>query len=79
MNCDKFHILVKDYPQIEDNYKQVISPQTAYQITTLLEGVVKRGTGKKIKRFKIKSWLEKQEQLIRTLMHGLLVIPQIML
>ena len=29
--------------------KQVFSSQTAYQITSLLEGVIKRGTGKKLK------------------------------
>ena len=37
------------YPKIEDNYKQVFSPQTAYQMTSLLEGVVERGTGKQLK------------------------------
>ena len=44
----KFHTS-KDYPKIEDNYKQIFSPQTAYQITSLLEGVIQRGTGKKLK------------------------------
>ena len=39
----------KEFPTIADNYKQVISPQTAYQLTSILQGVVKRGTGKKIK------------------------------
>ena len=37
------------YPKIKDTYKQIFSPQTAYQVTSLLEGVVKRGTGKKLK------------------------------
>ena len=32
-----------------DNYKKVISEQTAYQITSFLEGVILRGTGKKLK------------------------------
>ncbi len=49
MNCDKISYTGKDYPQIEDNYKQVISEQTAYQVTTILEGVIKRGTGKKLR------------------------------
>ena len=49
MNCDKISFTGKDYPQIEDNYDQVISEQTAYQVTTLLEGVIKRGTGKKLR------------------------------
>ena len=33
-------------PKISDNFDQVISAQSAYQITSILEGVVKRGTGK---------------------------------
>ena len=45
----KFHLLVVEYPKIKDSYKQVFSSQTAYQITSLLEGVIKRGTGKKLK------------------------------
>ncbi len=48
-NCDKISFTSKAYPQIEDNYKQVMSEQTAYQITTILEGAIKRGTGKKLK------------------------------
>ncbi|MDC3068610.1 transglycosylase domain-containing protein [Candidatus Pelagibacter sp.] len=49
VNCDKISFTGEDYPQIEDNYDQVMSEQTAYQITTILEGVIKRGTGKKLK------------------------------
>ena len=49
MNCDKISYTGKDYPQIEDNYDQVMSEQTAYQVTTILEGVIKRGTGKKLR------------------------------
>ena len=36
-------------PKISDNFEQVISPQSAYQITSILEGVVKRGTGKRLR------------------------------
>ena len=36
-------------PKILDNHSQVISKETAYQVTSMLEGVVKRGTGKKLK------------------------------
>jgi len=36
-------------PKIKDNYEQAISKETAYQITSMLEGVVKRGTGKKLR------------------------------
>ena len=49
MNCDKISYTGKDYPQIKDNYEQVMSEQTAYQVTTILEGVIKRGTGKKLR------------------------------
>ena len=49
MNCDQISFTGNSYPKIKSNYKQIISPQTAYQITSLLEGVVKRGTGKKLK------------------------------
>ncbi len=49
MNCDKVSFTGKDYPKIEDNYNQVMSEQTAYQVTTILEGVIKRGTGKKLR------------------------------
>ncbi len=50
INCDKISFTSKEFPKIEDNYKQVLSPQTAYQITSLLQGVVQRGTGKKLKK-----------------------------
>ncbi len=49
INCDKISYTGEDYPQIEDNYEQVMSEQTAYQVTTILEGVIKRGTGKKLR------------------------------
>lgn len=37
------------FPQILDERESIISPQSAYQLTSLLEGVVKRGTGWKAK------------------------------
>ncbi len=48
-NCDMISFTGSAYPEIKDTYKQIFSPQTAYQVTSLLEGVVKRGTGKKLK------------------------------
>ena len=39
------------FPKINLTNKQVISEQTAYQITSILKGVITRGTGKKTKRF----------------------------
>ena len=49
-DCDKISYTSNEFPQIEDNYKQVLSPQTAYQVTSLLQGAVERGTGKKLKK-----------------------------
>ncbi len=43
----------KFVPKILDNYDQVISKETAYQVTSMLEGVVKRGTGKKLNTLKV--------------------------
>ena len=53
INCDQISYTSKEFPQIKDNYKQVFSAETAYQITSLLEGVIKRGTGKKLKKLKL--------------------------
>ncbi len=50
MNCEKISFTGKEFPEIQDNYKQVFSPQTAYQLTSILQGVVERGTGKKLKK-----------------------------
>ena len=50
INCDKISFTGKEFPKIEDDYEKVISPQTAYQLTSILQGVVKRGTGKKLKK-----------------------------
>ena len=36
-------------PELLDVREQVMSPYTAYQITSMMEGVVERGTGKKVK------------------------------
>ena len=52
-NCDQISFTSMDYPKIENNYLQAISPQTAYQITSMLEGVIQRGTGKKLKKLKL--------------------------
>jgi penicillin-binding protein 1A len=49
VGCDKFSETGNSIPYIRDNYKQVISKETAYQILSILEGAVQRGTGKKLK------------------------------
>jgi len=53
VNCDKISYLSDDYPLLKSKYKKILSPETAYQITSILEGVVKRGTAKKLKDLKL--------------------------
>ena len=48
-NCKNISFLSEDVPKIKDNFKQIFSPQTAYQITSILEGATKRGTAKKLR------------------------------
>ena len=49
IGCDRYSQDDTKIPSIKNNYEQVISEETAYQITSLLEGAVKRGTGKKLR------------------------------
>jgi len=49
INCDQISYLGSDYPDIENSYNQVFSSETAFQMTSILEGVVQRGTAKKLK------------------------------
>ena len=51
--CERISFTSSNLPKIKNNFPQVFSPQTAYQITSLLEGVIQRGTGKKLKKLKI--------------------------
>jgi penicillin-binding protein 1A len=53
IGCEEISYLKDEIPTIEDNSKQVISTETAYQVTSMLEGVVKRGTGKKLRNLNI--------------------------
>ena len=53
INCNQISFTSEINPKIKDNYQQVFSPQTAYQMTSLLEGVIQRGTGKKLKKLKL--------------------------
>ena len=48
-NCNQISYYSKSIPKISDNFDQVISPQSAYQVTSMLEGVIKRGTGKSLR------------------------------
>ncbi len=45
-NCKDISFNGKNIPKIKNNFEQIFSSQTAYQITSILEGVIKRGTGK---------------------------------
>tara|TARA_Y100000816_G_scaffold158964_1_gene113589 strand:+ start:4559 stop:6910 length:2352 start_codon:yes stop_codon:yes gene_type:complete len=49
--CDRFTENEKEegLPKIDFKNEQVISEQTAYQITSILKGVITRGTGKKLR------------------------------
>ena len=57
-NCDGCQIVSLSSedtspPKIIDNKSQVLSEETAYQITSMLQGVVKRGTGKKLNKLNV--------------------------
>jgi penicillin-binding protein 1A len=39
----------QDEPEVEDTRKQIVDPHTAYQITSIMEGVVQRGTATVLK------------------------------
>ena len=47
--CKEISYLGKDVPKIKDNFVQIFSEETAYQITSMLEGAIKRGTGRRLK------------------------------
>ncbi len=49
VNCDHISFLSEEVPKITDNFTKIFSPETAYQMTSMLEGVVKRGTGRRLK------------------------------
>ena len=51
--CDIFLENNDNNIKILDNRKQVITEETAYQITSMLEGAVKRGTGKKLRNLNV--------------------------
>ena len=53
IGCDKFVNEEFEYPKIKNTNIQVISEETAYQMTSILNGVVERGTAKKLKTLKI--------------------------
>ena len=48
-NCKHISFESDSTPKILDNFEQIFSPESAYQMISMLEGVVKRGTGKKLR------------------------------
>jgi penicillin-binding protein 1A len=44
-NCDAASWSSQDEPKLIDKREQVIDPLTAYQITSIMQGVIQRGTG----------------------------------
>jgi len=53
IGCKEISYLKDEIPIIQDNRKKIISSETAYQITSMLEGVIKRGTGRKLKNLNL--------------------------
>ncbi|MCP4781693.1 MAG: penicillin-binding protein 1A [Hyphomicrobium sp.] len=49
-NCKAEEWTGQDEPQIFDDRQQIIDPHTAYQMTSILEGVVQYGTGRSLKK-----------------------------
>ena len=47
--CETSGWIGQDEPELIDNREQVLDPMTAYQITSMMEGVVQRGTATRVK------------------------------
>jgi len=47
--CDQISYLSDEIPKVSDKFEKIFSPETAYQMTSILEGVIQRGTGRKLK------------------------------
>jgi penicillin-binding protein 1A len=53
IGCKEISYLKEEVPSIKDNKEQIVSPETAYQVTSMMEGVIKRGTGKKLRNLNL--------------------------
>ena len=53
IGCDKFINEEIELPKIESKSEKVISEETAYQMTSILQGAVDRGTAKKLRSLKV--------------------------
>jgi len=49
VGCKEMSYLKDEIPTIQNNSEQIISSETAYQIISMMEGVIKRGTGRKLR------------------------------
>ena len=53
VGCDKFVSDEIQFPKIESTSKKILSRETAYQMTSILQGAVQRGTAKKLRSLKV--------------------------
>ncbi len=53
VGCDKFVGDEIQFPKIESTNKKILSKETAYQMTSILQGTVQRGTAKKLRSLKV--------------------------
>ena len=53
LGCDKFINDETELPEIKNDNEKVLSIETAYQMTSILQGAVQRGTAKKLKNLKV--------------------------
>ena len=53
LGCDKFLHSSEEFPVLEHKEENVFSKETAYQMTSILEGAVQRGTAKKLRDLKV--------------------------
>lgn len=53
VGCDKFSNNSEKYPFIKYENEKIFSEETAYQMTSILQGAVKRGTAKKLRDLKV--------------------------
>ena len=49
VGCDRYSESENIIPYIKDDFQQIISKETAYQILSMLEGTIQRGTGKRLR------------------------------
>ena len=53
MGCAEISYLKNEVPTIKDNRQQIITAETAYQLTSMMEGAIQRGTGRRLKNLNL--------------------------